>query len=41
MSSDMISDPFALGDVEDGNIAPLTNIATGVVMPHDDAVAVL
>ena len=41
MSSDMISDPFALGDVEDGNIAHLTNIATGVVMPHDDAVAVL
>ena len=37
----MISDPFTLGDVEDGNIAPLTNIATGVVMPHDDAIRLL
>ena len=41
MSSDMISDPFALENVEYRKLAPLTNIATGVVMPHDDAVAVL
>lgn len=36
-----MTDPFTLDDTSDGDIAPLINLATGVVMPSDDAAQLL